>query len=126
MELSEQCIQDLLIRSAPPAPPRVDGTQRIGAVRHQEADQLPGGALVASHVQVGCNKVDPVAICRPGVDVETQASPQLGSRHSPHRISMAAYVIFRLPQGPDAMDNITGQKCVRCIVHHGDSEGVSV
>ncbi len=26
VELSEQCIQDLLVRPAPPAPPRVDGT----------------------------------------------------------------------------------------------------
>jgi hypothetical protein len=32
MVFLEQCAQDLLICLAPPAPPRVDGTQRIGAV----------------------------------------------------------------------------------------------
>ena len=62
MVFSEQCIQDPLVRLAPPAPPGVDGTQRTGPARLQEADQLPGGALVASHVQVSCNKADPVAI----------------------------------------------------------------
>ena len=62
-ELLEQGIQDLLVRPAPPAPPGVDGAKRVGAARHQEADQLSGGALVARHIKVDRDEVDPVAIC---------------------------------------------------------------
>jgi len=62
MVLSEQCIQDLLIHLAPPAPARVDGTQRERAVGHHVPDHLPGGALVTSHVEVDCHKVDPVMV----------------------------------------------------------------
>jgi hypothetical protein len=32
-ELLEQGIQDLLVRPAPPAPPRVDGAECVGAAR---------------------------------------------------------------------------------------------
>jgi len=36
------------------------------------------------------------------------------------------HIFFGLLQGPDAIDHITGQKCVRCIVHPGDYEGASM